>query len=267
MILLLVACQFVWLFLIFGLWAVGNIVTDWHPVWPFLFLALQIYAASQLILPVLMMVPEQRSRLFYLSWAVLLSLAIWGASQIKLSCTFAPLWETFRSSLLLLAATITGAALARYVKRPWEIVPICFAMTLADFLSWLNGPTAVFSEQIINYYRHPVGEPPVVDLLLVKLASPGVAQLIPVFGVSDWIMVVFFAVVAHRHSVNDNLLIVDGNELVKRGRFGGYLPVSVLALLVALIAAHVSGAFIPALPVVALVMLLWYLGRKLFGFT
>ena len=33
----------------------------------------------------------------------------------------------------------------------------------------------------------PSGRPPLVDMLLVKLALPGPAGMAPVFGVSDWI--------------------------------------------------------------------------------
>jgi hypothetical protein len=264
MLLLLVSCHVVWFFLVVSLWAIGSIHLAWTPVWHVLFALLQLYAASQLILPALLMVPEQRSRVFYLFWVVLLSAAVWTASLYEAGGAFSPFWQAFRSGLLLFVATITGAALARYVKRPWEIVPICFVMTLADFLSWLKGPTAVFSDQIRDYYSHPVGPPPVVDVLLVKLAAPGIFQLSPVFGVSDWIMVVFFAVVAHRHSVNDNLFVFRGEDLARKGLLGAYLPVPVVALIIALVMAYVTKLFVPALPVVALVMLSWYLMRKLF---
>jgi hypothetical protein len=97
----------------------------------------------------------------------------------------------------------------------------------------------------------------------VKLAFPGKADLLPVFGVSDWIMVVFFAIVAARHEVNDNLLGFAGEEQARRGRVGCYLPVSVLALFLAMTLAQTTGLFIPALPVIALVMMLWYSLRYL----
>jgi hypothetical protein len=100
-------------------------------------------------------------------------------------------------------------------------------------------------------------------MVLVKLAFPGIAGLTPVFGLADWIMVVFFAIVARRHGINDNLIGLSGETLARQGRIGSYLPVSVVALLVATVLAQATGLFIPALPVIALVMLIWYAFRYL----
>lgn len=136
---------------------------------------------------------------------------------------------------------------------------------MADFASWLFGPTATFSQQIEQYYLDPVGPAPLIDMVLVKLVFPGVSGLAPVFGISDWIIVVFFAVVAQRHGVNDNLLGTAGEALARQGKIGRYLPVSVAALFVATLLAQFSGLFIPALPLIALIMLLWYLARYLFS--
>jgi hypothetical protein len=160
-------------------------------------------------------------------------------------------------------ATVTGAALARYIHRLWEIVPICVVMTLADLASWRYGPTAAFTVQIQEYRLAPTGPPPLVDMILIKLAFPGTTTLAPLFGISDWIMVVFFAIVARRHGVNDNLLGAAGEALARQGKIGRYLPISVVALFVATILAQATGLFIPALPLIALIMLLWYAGRHL----
>jgi hypothetical protein len=100
-------------------------------------------------------------------------------------------------------------------------------------------------------------------MILIKLAFPGIAGLTPVFGLADWIMVVFFAIVARRYGVNDNLIGLPGEALARQGRIGFYLPVSVVALLVATVLAQTTGLFIPALPVIALVMLIWYAFRYL----
>ena len=137
-------------------------------------------------------------------------------------------------------------------------------MTLADFASWLFGPTAGFTQAIQQYYEAPSGTPPLVDMILVKLAFPGAPGLLPAFGISDWIMVVFFAIVAARHEVNDNLIGASGEKQALLGRIGGYLPVSVIALFLAMTLAQTTGLFIPALPVIALVMMLWYSLRYLF---
>jgi hypothetical protein len=76
-------------------------------------------------------------------------------------------------------------------------------------------------------------------------------------------MVVFFALVARHHDINDNLAGASGESLARQGRIGRYLPVSVAALLAAIMLAQVTRLFLPALPLMALTMLLWYAGRHL----
>jgi hypothetical protein len=191
-------------------------------------------------------------------------LSVWLLHQLSPTTAWQPLFSSFQSALLLLVATLTGAAMARYINKLWEIVPVCLVMTLADFASWLYGPTAGFTQVIQQYYQDPSGPPPLVDMILVKLAFPGAPGLLPAFGISDWIMVVFFAIVAARYEVNDNLLGASGEKQARQGKIGCYLPVSVVALFLAMILAQITGLFIPALPVIALVMMLWYALRYLF---
>ena len=62
---------------------------------------------------------------------------------------------------------------------------------------------------------------------------------------------------------NGQETIIRGETQARRGRVGAYLPVSVLALFIANMLAHMTGLFIPALPMIALVMLLWYGMRHL----
>jgi len=212
--------------------------------------------------PILLFHPEERSRGFYLLWGGVLALLVWLFNRPVGDPDWLPMLTSLRSGMLLLAGALAGAALARYLHRLWEIVPVCLVMTLADFASWLYGPTAASTRLIEDYYRAPSGPPPMVDMLLVKLAFPGSTGLAPVFGVSDWIMVVFFAIVARRHGINDNLLGAAGEVLARQGRLGRYLPVSLAALFGALLFAQLSGLFIPALPVVATVMLAWYGARQ-----
>jgi len=263
MILILIASHLLWSCAVLGLWSAGRLIGPVLPWWSVCFIALQLYAAAQLLLPALLLHPEERSRGFYLFWGIILALILWLLNQWTPGNIWTPLLSAIKSSLLLLIATITGAALARYIHRLWEIVPVCIVMTLADFASWLYGPTASFSQQIQQYYLAPEGAPPLVDMVLVKLAFPGFAGLAPVFGISDWIMVVFFAIVANRYEVNDNLIGPSGEVLARRWRIGRYLPVSVVALFIAIVLAQTTGLFIPALPLIALIMLLWYAGRHL----
>lgn len=260
LILLLILCHLLWSCAVLGLWSFGAAFDNPSRWLAGGFIALQLYAAAQLLLPALLLHPEERSRGFYLFWGLSLALCAWLINQVS-ATGWQPLLNALKSGLLLLIATLIGAALARYVQRLWELVPVCLVMTLADFASWSYGPTAVFSRQIEQYYRAPTGPAPLIDMALVKLAFPGGAGLTPVFGISDWIMVVFFAIVAHRHDINDNLLGPAGERLARQGRLGCYLPVSVLALLAAIMLAQATGLFIPALPLIALIMLLWFSAR------
>ena len=262
-ILVLIVSHLLWSCAIFGLWAIGSLIETVAPWLSSGFMALQLYLAAQLLLPALLLHPEGRQRGFYLFWGIVLAGTVWLVNQLTPVGAWLPLLAVIKSGLLLLVATLVGAALARYVQRLWELVPICIMMTLADFSSWLFGPTAGFTQQIEQYYLHPEGAPPLIDMVLIKLAFPGAAGLVPVFGISDWIMVVFFAIVASRFSINDNLLGRAGKDLVRQGALGRYLPVSLVALFGALQLAQLTGLFIPALPVIALSMLLWYAGRFL----
>lgn len=263
MILLLISSHLIWGCALVGFWSTGRLFENVSPLISGLFLAGQLYAAAQLLLPVLLMHPEDRSRGFYLFWGGVLLFSVWLIHQVNPTDTWQPVLNSFKSALLLLTATLTGAAMARYVNRLWELVPVCIVMTMADFASWLYGPTARFAQTIQQYYQAPLGPPPMVDMILVKLAFPGSPVLLPVFGVSDWIMVVFFAIVACRHKVNDNLLGSSGEKQARQGLIGRYLPVSIVALFLAMTLAQTTGLFVPALPVIALVMLLWYALRYL----
>ncbi len=261
-ILLLIIGYSCWSFAIFGLSITASRVVEYSLWWSTAFMILQLYAAVQLLLPALLFQEEKRSRSFYLFWGGTLLLCIWLINQLPSSTLQQPL-VAIKSGLLMLIATLIGTALARYVHRLWEIIPIGIAMALADLASWMFGPTASFTKELQQYYQHPVGPPPFIDMVLIKLAAPGTGNLVPVFGISDWIMVVFFIIVASRFGINDNLLGASGEILARRRKLGRYLPVSVVALFFALSLAQISGTFIPALPLIALIMFLWYAIRRI----
>lgn len=262
LILLLITSHLLWSGVVFGLRQIGQHI-EISPLWSAGFIALQLFAAAQLLLPALLLHPEERNRGFYIFWGLILAAGIWLSTQWPATLVWPPLLNVIKSGLLLLIATLVAAALARYVRRLWELVPICAVMTLADFASWSHGPTAMFAQQIEQYYLAPEGPAPLIDMILIKLAFPGTASLAPIFGISDWIIVVFFAIVAHRHGVNDNLFGTSGEILAKQKRIGCYLPISVVALYTAIILAQTTGLFIPALPLIALTMLIWYAVRYL----
>ena len=258
LILLLFACHLVWCCAVIGLWSAGQLISANLAIWSGVFLAVQLYAAAQLILPALLFRPESRNRGFYLFWSSALLALLWLVNLLPHQGAWQLVGAVCKSAMLLLVATLVGAALARYLHRLWQIVPVCVVMTLADTISWFKGPTSGFARQIEQYYRTPDGPPPLIDMFLVKLAFPGVGNLSPVFGISDWIMVVFFALVARQHGVDDNLIGGSGESLARRGLIGAYLPVPVAALFLAGLLAQATGLFIPALPVIAMVMLIWY---------
>lgn len=260
LILLLAAGHFLWSCALFGLGSTGQLIETASPGWTVGLVALQLFAAAQMFLPALRLHPEERTRGFYLCWGATLLLLIWSAHQITPVGGWQPFLNAIKSGLLLLIGALVGTVLARYVRRLWELVPICVAMTLTDLASWNYGPTADFSRQIRQYYTAPEGSPPLIDMVLIKFALPGAADLAPVFGLSDWIMVVFFAVVAKRHGVNDNLL---GMFSQRPNQRRCYLPISVAALFAAILLAQATGLFIPALPVIALTMPVWYAARYL----
>jgi hypothetical protein len=254
----LIALHLLWSMAVLAGWAVSLSLPAANAWWSTVFLMLQLFAAAQLLLPLLRMQPQERGRFFYLFWGGALVFLVWLVNRFAPGGPWQPVAGAFASGLLLLAGALVGISLARFVKRLWEILPLCLVMSLADFSSWLFGPTADFARQIENHYRDPIGPPPLVDILLVKLAVPGAGDLIPVFGVADWIVAVFFVGVAQRHGFNDNLLGTPPFVLSQQQRLGRYLPLSIVALFAAVMLAHSSGLFIPALPLIALVMLIWF---------
>ena len=263
LLLMLIGAWFLWSGAIAGLWLISQQLAPLSFWWSAGFIFMQLYLAAQMLLPALLLEPEQRTRGFYLFWLTTLILLTWVVHQLPATGSWSPLLTAVKSGLLLFTGTLIGVALARYVKRLWEVLPLCLVMMLADFSSWAIGPTAEFAREIEAYYLDPVGPPPLIDMVLVKFAYPGAPDLVPVFGVSDWIMVVFFAALARRYLINDNLL-----GLLPSGHYpdrlcGRYLPVAAVALFVAIMLAHASGSFIPALPLIVLVVVAFYLLRTL----
>ena len=82
MILLLVASHLLWSCAVLGLWSTGSLIEPAHPWWSVCFIALQLYFAAQLLLPALLLHPEERSRGFYVFWAIILALSLWLLSQL-----------------------------------------------------------------------------------------------------------------------------------------------------------------------------------------
>lgn len=46
---------------------------------------------------------------------------------------------------------------------------------------------------------------PLADILVLKISVPGQENLLPVFGVADWIIVAFRAASVAKFNLNDNI--------------------------------------------------------------
>ncbi len=144
---------------------------------------------------------------------------------------------------LLFFACVLGNWLTEPLKRPAELIPLCLVMSLIDIFSVFQGPTRELTSDLIGYYGSgQPGPPPLVDYILIKLPLPGQSSLLPVFGVSDWIMIVMLSAAAAKFSMNDNIL----------HRFGKvYFPVAGIGLITTILAARELDMYLPALPMIA----------------
>ncbi len=240
-----------------------SLLGPFFPATPYLdalWMAVQLFIASQMFIPVKLFIPEPRRRSFYWFWLVILIGLNYSVNLISPAAGSFPVISAGKSALLLFSGTLVGAVLARYIDRLRDLFLVCIVMALADFSSWLAGPTAQFTEQIAAYYQTPGGPRPMIDMVLIKLALPGGSQLVPVIGVSDWVMVSFFTCAAGYFQANENLL---GRSVVLNGAalplWGRYLPVPVVVLFAVILLAHGTQWFIPVLPVLAMAMICWYL--------
>ena len=147
--------------------------------------------------------------------------------------------------------------MAVVVKRPTEIVPLGVVAALADLFSLFSGPTKHMTKTISAYYESGMaGKTPFVDYLLIKIPLPYADTLVPLFGVSDWIIVVFLTAAANKFDLNDNII---GKKIQASTLL--CFPVASMGLFLAIVAARVSGIFIPALPFVV-VLYLFFMTMK-----
>ncbi len=103
------------------------------------------------------------------------------------------------------------------------------------------------------------GDVPIGDFLLIKIAVPGLDELMPVFGIADWIIIAFFAAAVVKFEMNDNLVGHSLNTMVKEKRLSIYLPVASAGLFFAVFSAQYFNIFLPALPVISLFFLSYIL--------
>jgi FtsH-binding integral membrane protein len=143
---------------------------------------------------------------------------------------------------LIVFACLCASAMSGVVKRPAELVPVCAVAALADLFSVFSGPTKQLAENVAVYYQTGMkGPPPFVDYILVKGSMPGMAFPMPLFGVSDWIVVAFLSMILYRFGMSDRLPAGGRPVLITASSAG--LAVSILT-------AQATGRFLPALPFV-----------------
>lgn len=170
--------------------------------------------------------------------------------------------ENIGTANLIVFACLIGSWMTHAVKRPSELVLVCSVVALADLFSVFAGPTKQLVEGLTTYYEQGMqGPPPLVDFILVKISVPGYSATVPLFGVSDWIILVFLTAALTKFGLSDNLAGIGLTGMKKRKRLSLYIPAASVGLMASLLTAQMSGMFLPALPFVAAAFLVYTLIR------
>ena len=163
---------------------------------------------------------------------------------------------------LIVFACLVASWMIHPLKRPSELVPLCSVVALTDLFSVFAGPTRHLVECITAYYEKGMqGPPPLADYILVKISVPGFNAAMPLFGVSDWIILVFLSSALTKFGFSDNLAGKSILAMKKNNRLTLYLPAAALGLMVSIVGAQVSGMFLPALPFVVICFMAYALIR------
>ncbi|WP_300672529.1 hypothetical protein [Desulfoluna sp.] len=204
--------------------------------------------------------PEGRKR----SLAFLLSgsLLVWG---LLFYTGRAGLWRggvpaiVFSANLLLMAGLV-GRWLASGIRRPSELLPVCAVVCAADLVSFFKGPTGAMADGVAAYYAAGmVGPPPWADFLLVKIPVPGISNWVPLFGVTDWAVAACLTDAYRRLSLDRAGARGEG---ASRGVMNAFPSPAVAGLLAAIVLAHVTGRFVPGMPMMVLFYLPVLLARS-----
>ena len=159
------------------------------------------------------------------------------------------------TATLVLLACVTGHWLAIPLKRPSEFIPIGVAVALSDVFSVFAGPTRNFAENISHYYREGMTGPvPLVDFFLVKMPMPGNDYFMPVFGITDWVVVTLLSAGALQFNMNDNVFSLAGSKQ-GQDKSRAFFPVAGMGLILSIVAARSMNLYLPALPFIVIVFL------------
>lgn len=190
-------------------------------------------------------------------WYPLLSIGFCGLVYVyTLARGTTPVLLTWLSTAVLLAgAAVLGGMLSSAIKKASELVPVCLTAAAADVASVWKGPTQSMVTELTSYYSEGMrGVPPLVDAVIIKVEIPGYDMAIPLFGVTDWVLIALLSSSLLRMGHSDNLLRFTGS--IGRKLF---FPVSAVALLCGLIVAQIAQIFIPAMAIIAAFFLLFLL--------
>ena len=159
------------------------------------------------------------------------------------------------TATLVLLACVAGHWLVIPLKRPSALIPIGVALALSDIFSVFSGPTRTFAKNISDYYQEGMTGPvPLVDFFLVKMPMPGNDYFMPVFGITDWVVVALLSAGALRFSMNDNVFSLAGSTQTQ-SKSRVFFPVAGIGLILSIVAARSMNLYLPALPFIVIVFL------------
>lgn len=168
------------------------------------------------------------------------------------------------TTTLILFACLLGSYLSQAIKRLPELIPVCSVAFTVDLYSVLQGPSKEMALQIGEFYSAGAkGSAPYVDIILMKISNPAVDYLTPIFGVSDWIFVVFLTSTLLQFNISDSVAGKDITKVIHTQSLPLYFPLVSIALLTSIFIANISNIFVPALPVMILIVLPWLITKNL----
>lgn len=168
------------------------------------------------------------------------------------------------TTTLILFACLLGSYLSQAIKRLPELIPVCSVAFTVDLYSVLQGPSKEIAVQIGEFYGTGAkGSAPYVDIILMKITNPAVDYLTPIFGVSDWIFAVFLTSTLLQFKVADSVAGKDITKCINTQNVPFYFPLVSIALLACIFIANISNIFVPALPVMIMIVLPWLIIRNL----
>ncbi|WP_020587330.1 hypothetical protein [Desulfobacter curvatus] len=160
------------------------------------------------------------------------------------------------TATLVLLACVAAHWLVIPLKRPSEFIPIGMAVALSDIFSVFSGPTRNFAEDISDYYREGMTGPvPLVDFFLVKMPMPGNDYFMPIFGVTDWVVVALLSAGALRFGMSDNIFSLAGSKQ-RQNKSRAFFPVAAIGLILSIVTARSMNLYLPALPFIVIVFLI-----------